>query len=620
MKKIITLLLSLFILVACTGPKNTISTDNKTNSEVKDNTTNVTNYDDKSEYYLNLLKNYEVLDKDPNSTKEDNAKFNEFLDKVFKESIESDYMYMHSSVSDYKAMGLTKPEVTLGELKYGLDQETLNEQESYLNELLSFDYDSLSYNQQIDYDLYKYSLYETLCGLFFYKYSLLFSSDTDFSSNLMTNLVEFSFYDEESLEDYLVILQDVTRYIDDAITYSDEQVKDGILHTKYMLDEQVSYIDSVAVDDNNTIITSFKNNISNLSFIDETKKQDYISKVTDLVKNSINPALKKLSTYLGTLKTTDSENATFAALDANYADYKFIVSTSNNEDPEEAYNELIDYYNSLVSNYNRFLSDEEAINEFYEVYDKDLLSLQYKDQLDYLKNNMDSKYTNIGNVDYEVSVLDTLGSSTAAYYVTAPLDNPNQNVIRVNANNTDSDKISSYEILAHEGFPGHLYQNIMFMKSNPHNFRHTQGFIGYTEGWADLASNDALELLTDNNLALSYIKMTSVTTQSHIIFSIWSILIHYYGYSLDQFKEVAESFGLTDDYIEEYYNYIVSIGMTYCIYGVGFVSHLNIRQNAIDQLGNKFSYTSYHDTLLSNGPVPFILLKQIISHYIDENK
>lgn len=612
MKKIISLLLSLFILVACTGNKV------NNNSNNTNNTSNTSNTN--GEYYLNLLKNYEVLDKDPNSTNKDNEEFNDFLNRVFKETIESDYMYMHSSVSDYKAMDLTKPEVTLGDLTYGVNEDDLKAQEDYLNELTSFDYDSLSYSQQIDYDLFKYSLYETLCGYYYSNYTLLFSSDTDLSSNIMTNLVEFSYYDEESLEDYIVILNDVSRYIDDAISYTDAQVKDGIYHTKYMLDEQIEYIDSVAVDEDNTIISSFENAMKEVDFIDDSTKQDYISKVSEIVKNDINPALKKLSNYLSNLRTTSSENVTYYALDPSYAEYKFIVSSSNNGDVETIYSELVDYYNNLVDGYNKFISDQDAIDEFYEIYNNEILNSDYKTQLDYLKNNMDDKYTNIGNVDYVVSELDTLGSSTAAYYVTAPLDNPNQNVIRVNANNTGTDKVSSFEILAHEGFPGHLYQHIMFMKSNPNNFRHTQSFIGYTEGWADLASNDALGLLSDNELVMAYLRTTSVTTQSHIIFSMWTILIHYYGYSLEDFKEVASGFGLDDSYIEEYYNYIVSIGMTYLYYGVGFISHLNIRQEAIDELGDKFSYTSYHDALLENGPVPFVLLKQIVSHYIDENK
>lgn len=615
MKKIISLLLILFILVGCTKTK----VDTNTNTTEKSNTSDTVNSNNKSgEYYLDLLVNYEVLDKDPNNENADNEKFNEFLDKVFKETIESDYLYMHSEVSDYKAMGLTKPEVTIGTLSYNDNSEDINTQEAYLDELLSFNYDSLSYNQQIDYDLFKYSLYETLCGYYYDKYDLLFSSHTDLTSNLITNLVEFQLYDEESIKDYLIILADTDRYIEDAMTYTDNQVKDNILHTKYMLDDQIDYLDSIAVDENNTIISSFKNTIDEVDFIDDSKKSEYISEVEKIVKEEINPELKKLSTYLSNLKTTSASNATYSALDSNYAKYKVIVSSSNNDDPDVIYGELVDYYNSLIEGYNKFISDEDAINAYYDIYNSELLNSDYKTQLKSLKNSLNDMYTNIGDVDYVVSELDTLGSSTAAYYVTAPLDNLNQNVIRVNANNSGMDKLNSYEILAHEGFHGHLYQHIMFMKSNPHKFRNTQSFIGYSEGWADLASYDSLCALSDNEYVRDYINATSVLFNSHIIFSMLTMLVHYYGLSLDEFKEYASNLGMDEDYASEYYEYIVSIGTTYLYYGVGFISHLNIRQNAIDNLDGNFSYTSYHDRVLETGPVPFVILKQVINNFIDE--
>ena len=44
--------------------------------------------------------------------------FDQFLQDEWKDTMESDYLTMHSSVYDYKALGLEKPEVTLGDINY----------------------------------------------------------------------------------------------------------------------------------------------------------------------------------------------------------------------------------------------------------------------------------------------------------------------------------------------------------------------------------------------------------------------------------------------------------------------------------------------------------------------
>lgn len=168
MKKLLCILLSLFIFTACSVSKNN-NLDNNLNENFNNTDNNGLNKNSSGEYYLNLLKNYEVLDKDPNSSIKDNQEFDDFLSEVFKETIESSYLYMHSSLSDYKSMSLTKPSVDLGELVYGINAEDISREEEHLNKLNSFEYSSLSYDQQIDYDLYKYSLYETLCGYYFFK-------------------------------------------------------------------------------------------------------------------------------------------------------------------------------------------------------------------------------------------------------------------------------------------------------------------------------------------------------------------------------------------------------------------------------------------------------------------
>lgn len=612
MKKLLSLFLVLLLLAGCGKTIDDKVVDDSSYNQTLD----IKNEELSGKYFLDLLKNYEVREKSHDVTV-DNADFNAFLDTVFNDTVTESYLFMHTSVTDYKAMGLTKPEVTWGNLEYGVDNEQIESMINQYNTLLSFDYDTLTYTQQYDYDLLQYSLLETLCGLYFYEYNLIFSDSGSVSDNIITNLMEFKFYDEESVDDYIELLKDVPNYINQAIEYSKKQSENNLYHTDTMLDSEVVYIKSIIDDDGQSLIDAFKTN---------SEYQDKYDEVVNLIKYDVCDSFNTLYDYVLTLYGLgDDESLQLSNIDQDYAEYVFITNTSNNASLEDTFLALYTFYANTVNAFlDAYQANEDLYTEYYEFIgnnEVEPLNLDGKEMLEYLRNNTNTRYKKV-DVDYTVSELSTLGSSTAGYYVTAPLDDLNQNVIRLNPNFTSvGTGISNYEILAHEGFPGHLYQNYYFMNTNPHNFRSTQTFIGYTEGYADLAAFDALELLDYPDSEMFKCAMVESTIlNAHVVYSIIDMAVNYMGYDLDATKDLMDQMGLDSDYAEELYEYVISMPAIYCRYGVGFVTFYNLREKAKEELGDKFDYVSFSDTILKNGPLPFNILEGAVNEYIDENK
>lgn len=612
MKKLLSLFLVLLLLAGCGKTIDDKVVDDSSYNQTLD----INNEELSGKYFLDLLKNYEVREKSHDVTV-DNADFNAFLDTVFNDTVTESYLFMHTSVTDYKAMGLTKPEVTWGNLEYGVDNEQIESMINQYNTLLSFDYDTLTYTQQYDYDLLQYSLLETLCGLYFYEYNLIFSDSGSVSDNIITNLMEFKFYDEESVDDYIELLKDVPNYINQAIEYSKKQSENNLYHTDTMLDSEVVYIKSIIDDDGQSLIDAFKTN---------SEYQDKYDEVVNLIKYDVCDSFNTLYDYVLTLYGLgDDESLQLSNIDQDYAEYVFITNTSNNASLEDTFLALYTFYANTVNAFlDAYQANEDLYTEYYEFIgnnEVEPLNLDGKEMLEYLRNNTNTRYKKV-DVDYTVSELSTLGSSTAGYYVTAPLDDLNQNVIRLNPNFTSvGTGISNYEILAHEGFPGHLYQNYYFMNTNPHNFRSTQTFIGYTEGYADLAAFDALELLDYPDSEMFKCAMVESTIlNAHVVYSIIDMAVNYMGYDLDATKDLMDQMGLDSDYAEELYEYVISMPAIYCRYGVGFVTFYNLREKAKEELGDKFDYVSFSDTILKNGPLPFNILEGAVNEYIDENK
>ena len=586
--KLLSILLVVFLLTGC-GLESGLESDSE---------------------YLNQLKNYEVREK--NSTLDDNAEFDAYLDTIFDELVSDNYLYMHFNVADYKAMGIEKPEVGFGHLVYGLDEEEFNETEKQLEDLLAFDYDSLSLRQQYDYDLLHYSLLETLCGLEYSKYNLIFSSSSQFSDGIVTNLMEFAMYDDESEEDFLVVLKDVPNYINEAIEYSKQQSNDGLYHSDDMLDEEISYIDNLISSNGKSIYEHYK-------------EYDIYPEVKEIVENEVIPSFVTLKDYLKTLygKTT-SDKLTLSKIDKGYAEYTYIINSSNNGDMNVIYNQLVEVYTDWVYNFISAYQKNENILEDYEDFlnDDKVINQSAEDMLEYLRNNSSKRYEYLEDASYVVSALDTLGDSTLGYYVSPPIDNLNQNVIRVNAkiDNDEYDQMSVFEVMAHEGFPGHLYQNIYFQQTNPHKFRATQSFIGYTEGYADLAAMDAIDMLNVDDGYKAVAKLNSITFNSHLLLSIVDLGVNYFGWDANTLGKKLEKMFLDKTIAQTLYDMVVAMPGTFVRYGVGFVNHINLRKKAMDELGDKFDYVAYDKAIVENGPLPFAILEGVVEDYINENK
>lgn len=586
--KLLSILLVLFLLVGC-GLESGLESDSE---------------------YLNQLKNYEVREK--NSTLDDNAEFDAYLDTIFDELVSDNYLYMHFNVADYKAMGIEKPEVGFGHIVYGVDEEEFNKTEKQLEDLLAFDYDSLSLRQQYDYDLLHYSLLETLCGLEYSKYNLIFSSSSQFSDGIVTNLMEFAMYDEESEEDFLVVLKDVPNYINEAIEYSKRQSNDDLYHSDDMLDEEISYIDNLISSNGKSIYEHYKD-------------YDIYPEVKEIVENEVIPSFVTLKDYLKTLygKTT-SDKLTLSKIDKGYAEYTYIINSSNNGDMNVIYNQLVEVYTDWVYNFISAYQKNENILEDYEDFlnDDKVINQSAEDMLEYLRNNSSKRYEYLEDASYVVSALDTLGDSTLGYYVSPPIDNLNQNVIRVNAkiDNDEYDQMSVFEVMAHEGFPGHLYQNIYFQQRNPHKFRATQSFIGYTEGYADLAAMDAIDMLNVDDGYKAVAKLNSITFNSHLLLSIVDLGVNYFGWDVNTIGNKLEKLFLDKAIAQPLYDMVVAMPGTFVRYGVGYVSHLNLRKKAMDELGDKFDFVAYDRAIIENGPLPFAILEGVVENYINENK
>src|SRR5699024_10442570 len=205
-------------------------------------------------------------------------------------------------------------------------------------------------------------------------------------------------------------------------------------------------------------------------------------------------------------------------------------------------------------------------------------------------------FPELGQTSYEVKYINPVLQDylSPAFYLSPPIDETNNNVIYINAN-PKYDLTKIYPTIAHEGYPGHLYQIVYFRQNCNNNLRKILNFPGYTEGWAvytEQLSYDMMDTLSE--MVRSYLKYCNSATLG--IHALMDIGIHYEGWDMEKIKTyITNYFGdVGDDVVTEIYYNIVEDPANYLSYYVGYLQFLDLRDQAENSWGNSFTAKEFH--------------------------
>jgi uncharacterized protein (DUF885 family) len=539
--------------------------------------------------------------------------FDSFLEDEFVTAMESDYMTMHYQVKDYEALGITKPELTAGSAKWSDYQDNVDDAETSLKKLHTFDYDSLSDSQKVDYKAYEQNLEYTITLDSHPYFDFWFNSADGMIGNLTTNFTEFTFYTKQDIDDYLTVLATADEYIDDAMTITKKQAKAGYFMTDSMLSDTDDFIEKfVAKTDDNEMIKVFNENVEAFDGLTADEISAYEEKNKDIVLNQYIPAFKNAETELNDLK---------GSRDGEY-------NVSSLKDGEAYYTALAQYKTSMSTDVQGMLDVcnnylDGAINDFYTLNNtitdseiSETIDMDTPEEvLSYLQKHMDS-YPDGPDVTYKATYLDSsvANDSTVAYYLHPPIDDLTDNVIKINGSNI-SDTNEMYMTLAHEGFPGHLYQITYYLNTKPSNIRTALTNYGYTEGWGMYSELQAIQESTLSQNAKDYNSLD--TAISYVLDAAADLGVNGLGWSKDDLANYLEQLGLNSGAADSLYDFVTEEPGTLLPYGVGLAEYETLEQKAQDKLGSSYDAKEFHKVLLDNGDRPFDMVEADVDAWLN---
>ena len=254
----------------------------------------------------------------------------------------------------------------------------------------------------------------------------------------------------------------------------------------------------------------------------------------------------------------------------------------------------------------------------------DLPSLAPQKALLFLQDCMQKDFPSLGQTSYQIRYVHKSMEKylSPAFYLTPPIDTKEPNVIYINQA-ASTTQLELFTTLAHEGFPGHLYQTQFFSQLDPDPVRSLFNSGGYVEGWATYVESYAYDYAADYLSAgtLSSQEASACTRLSWLnrsvnlcIYSLLDVGIHYHGWTPAQAARFLNLFGIRDAAVTaEIYRYITETPANYLKYYVGYLNFLDLKEEQQSLLGESFDLKSFHQKILEIGPVQFPVLQKYMN-------
>ena len=560
------------------------------------------------------------------SAKKEQEKFDTYLQESFEESVTDDTVTLHYSIAHPENYGITPPEVTLGEVDFS--EETLAEEvaeiEEEMKELEAFDYELLTDDQQLTYDIVKDLLKTNLLS---YDNPYLyepFAYTSGLQSNLPITMSEYTFYDEDDVKDYLILLNQVPDYYQQCLDFEKVKSEKGFFMSDTSADEVIRQCQEYIADpENNLLIATFNDRIGDVPGMTPEKIEDYKKQNHDAVINSVVPAYENVISTFESLKGTGKNDLGLVHFEGGADYYKYLLKSKVGTDktPEEVITKLdAEIAEVMQELYGLAMVNYAAYEGYMTDYESLYGDLDTVETIRYFEDMCVDKFPEIPEINFTVTpVHESLeGIVSPAFYMTPPMDDYANNSIYINEGSDSASGL--WSTLAHEGIPGHMYQFVYFLSNDPEPLRTLLSFNGYQEGWAtyvELMSYDYYDKYADE----AYADIEAINGKLNLLVSARiEIGVNYEGWNLEETANYMNTNGFNGEAAQEIMDYVIAEPGNYQMYVLGWLEFEELKEYAQEELGDKFNEVEFHKVILDAGPCQFYILEDLVKEYVKENK
>lgn len=539
--------------------------------------------------------------------------FRTFTRSLFQTEVSANTISLHYTLRSPSDYGIADIPATYGSLSSDPVAAKASVR-NVLSSLQEFDPDTLSSENALTFKILDTYLKNASTGTDYLLYQEPLGPVSGIHTQLPVLLSEYSFYDTQDVETYLALLKETPAYFDSVIRFEQKKAASGLFMPDYQADSVLDTCQSfIDMGKENYLVSTFNERIASLDLLPENKKDSFQKENMKLVTEEIYPAYQNLITAIKSLKGKGMNEQGLSHFPYGKKYYEYLVRQTT------GCNESISRLRLMTRA--QILEDLSAMQKVLFPADAALTQASVLEQtspdsmLDDLRSKITDTFPEIPDVDFQVkyvpeSMQDYL---SPAFYMIPAIDNLTENVIYINNGQTASG-LNLYTTLAHEGYPGHLYQTVYFSASEPDPIRSILDFGGYVEGWATYA-----EMMSYYLAPLPKTEASLLQKNSSVILGLYALAdigIHYDGWSVTDTVRFFSDYGINDaNAVQSVYKLIIGSPANYLKYYIGYLKFYELKKEMADALGNQFSQKEFHRAVLDVGPAPF----EIVYDEVEKN-
>ena len=538
--------------------------------------------------------------------------FSEFCTTLFREEMKSNTMNLHFTLKDPKAAGIDSYEITLGSLSGDSPHNQARQLKKLSEELKKYSHRSLKGKDRLTCRLLSdyISRQQNLAAYPYYDEPLTPSGGV--TSQLPVLLAEYTFRNTRDIKDYLGLLSQMDTYFLGILDYEQKKADAGL----FMSDEAcLKVIEGCEVftehPDDNFLIDTFSNRLNAMDGLTDTQKNAYLKQHSKVLSDHVIPAYSQMIKGLTMLLGRGHNNWGLCNFPEGKAYYEAVVSadTGCDDSVEDLFSQIakarredLTFSQNLLEKNPKLASQSPK---------PDAALKEENAMLSRLQKEILTDFPAPPQTDVEICHVDPALSEylAPAFYITAPIDDISHNRIYINDAKNDTD-IYYFTTLAHEGYPGHLYQTICTSSYGAPEVLSLLNYPGYTEGWATYTEMQSFYYAgLDPDLA-SLLQHNQAATLS--LYATADIGIHYFGWEKEKNAAFWSEYGVDDTAtVKRITDLILEEPGNYLKYYVGYLKFRQMREQLA--LENKsFSVSAFHEAILRTGPSPFSVLEETV--------
>ena len=593
-RRLLAILLSASMLAACAGPKTPAPSETSS-----------------AQYEQYKSENVSVQNQ-----------FDALTQTIFKEELKNSGLDLHYTLADPASRGITEVPDTFGEFSLGNMKKNYGEMQDLKKALGSIDIKKLTKEQKLTYKILSSYLETELSSEGLELYAQPLTSTIGIQAQLPILLAEYSFYSKEDVDHYLALLSTIDTYYGQILEFEKEKSEAGLFMCDTAADHVLQSCEAYLIQpDHSFLAETFNERVDALTDASPEEKAAYNEQNLAVLKEHFIPAYKNLIDGITSLMGTGTNEKGLSEFPQGKEYFEYLVKSNT----ATSYDSVVKLQKAIEKQLN---SDLKALGEIVQTHPElvdalDTYAFQYTkpdEILETLKGQISKDFPALPKCSYKVKYVPKAleGSLSPAFYLVPPLDRYQDNVIYINGG-TRFQNEDLFPTLAHEGYPGHLYQNVYFISNNTCDLRKILSFSSYSEGWATYVEYYSYTL--DNGLDPNMGQLLAHNAAISLgLYALLDICINYDGWDKGQVKEYLSKFyNIGDsDVADTIYYSLVENPTNYMEYYVGYMEIMEMRDTAEKILKDQFDLKAFHTFLLDIGPAQFSIIQPYFRLWLAE--